>query len=172
MATREVDGMKCRICGKEFNPDVYHRVYCSRECGEAARKLRDRTRESAERLEKMSDPLPPEYTTCKNCGKRFRTGNAQYYCSNECYKEYRKKNSREEQHKAWVAAKAARRQKYGGKTLGQWIQESTACNLDYETYRALIEQGKTYEELLAQAPNRQVRIHQHKPLRGVFGNGN
>ena len=165
METGAVSNMKCRICGKEFNRDYYHRVYCSMECGEAAKKERARTRKSAEKLEKMADPIPPEYTTCKNCGKRFMTGQAQHFCSNECYKEYRKKNSREEQHKALVAAKAARAQKYGGKTLGQWIQESTACNLDYGTYRALIEQGKTYEELLALAPNRQLKVHQHTPHR-------
>ena len=33
------------------------------------------------------------------------------------------------------------------KTLDDWLREADACGLDYGTYRALIAQGKTFEQL-------------------------
>ncbi len=33
------------------------------------------------------------------------------------------------------------------KKLSEWAREAQACDLDYGTYRALIESGKTLEEI-------------------------
>lgn len=93
-------------------------------------------------------PLP----VCRNCGKEFKPrSRAQVFCCRACYGGYK------------LSRRKPVEKKYSGKTLSEWVREATACNLDYGTYRALIERGKTYEELLAQAPLRQIQVHQHTP---------
>ena len=83
-------------------------------------------------------------TTCLHCGKLFIAHDSlTLFCSRACYNEFRKRK-----------ASSPNKQLFGGKTLGQWIQEATACNLDYGTYRGLIAAGKTFEELKAQAISR------------------
>lgn len=36
-----------------------------------------------------------------------------------------------------------------GKPMDEWIREASECGLDYGTYRTLIEQGKTFEQVKA-----------------------
>ena len=47
------------------------------------------------------------------------------------------------------------------KTLNDWIREAEECNLDYGTYRGLIEQGKTFAELKSRADSRHQPAHSH-----------
>lgn len=35
------------------------------------------------------------------------------------------------------------------KPMDEWIREARECDLDYGTYRTLIEQGKTFEQVKA-----------------------
>lgn len=46
------------------------------------------------------------------------------------------------------------------KALSAWCKEADECNLDYGTYRTLVElHGKTFEELKAQAETRCLPTH-------------
>ena len=45
------------------------------------------------------------------------------------------------------------------KSLERWALEARECNLDYGTYRRLIESGKTYGELRARAKDHGLQSH-------------
>ena len=48
------------------------------------------------------------------------------------------------------------------KTLAEWLREAAECNLDYGTYRTLVEiQGKTLDELKAQHRHTSAHAHGH-----------
>ena len=48
------------------------------------------------------------------------------------------------------------------KLLAEWCREAAECNLDYGTYRTLVEiKGETFEELKAQNQNRSAPCHAH-----------
>ena len=80
-------------------------------------------------------------TTCLHCSKLFVAHDSHtLFCSRLCYDEFRHKQKRKAQVK--------------GKSLSEWQREAAECNLDYGSYRGLIEQGKTFEELKAQAISR------------------
>lgn len=152
---------KCAYCGSEFAAEKSTRQYCSRECARKANREKQRAKYLDKVAKRIEQELiePPEWElplpVCRNCGKEFKPDNSkQIYCSRKCYREYR-----------WPKKNPSTK-KFDGKTLGQWIQEAMNCNLDYGTYRGLIAAGKTYEELKAQAPQRQIRVHQHTPHRG------
>ena len=49
------------------------------------------------------------------------------------------------------------------KSLSDWCREANECNLDYGTYRALIAQGKTFDELKSLADNRGYHAHARAP---------
>lgn len=55
------------------------------------------------------------------------------------------------------------------KTLDQWAREADECNLDYGTYRGLIEQGHSFDELKAQ--NRPPRLHARRTTHHSFSTG-
>lgn len=76
IANNIIDNKKCRYCGKELTGDYEGRHYCSRECYDKARH---------------------KYIVkqCINCGNDFyvreRDINNQYFCSEQCGREYKKK---------------------------------------------------------------------------------
>lgn len=48
------------------------------------------------------------------------------------------------------------------KSLDDWCREASLCNLDYGTYRALIQAGKSFDDLHKLADRRNPQIHAHK----------
>lgn len=194
LAAREVDDMKCEVCGKNFKPKNITQRYCSAKCRCRAVKARKRERLKngtayeppvrtckicgktftanqpntlccSEKCRKkynllkaseyyykkhMAEELPPP--VCRHCGKEFKpTRAAQVFCSRECYDEYRKPKPKPP--KPLQSARASR--------LNERARQAKECNMDYGTYTAHLAMGKTYEELKAQAPTRQVTVHQH-----------
>ena len=122
----------CEICGKEFKPTNNSQKICSPKCRKehVRRYFNSYFHKYLSATEKL--PLP----VCRNCGNEFKPDNSkQIFCCRECYDEYCR------------AKKPAA--KNDGKTLGQWVREATECGLDYGTYRAYLNMGKTYEELKA-----------------------
>lgn len=90
-------------------------------------------------------------TTCLHCDKLFIAHDSlSIFCSRKCYAEYRRRK-----HKVNV--------KHQDKSLSEWVREAQECNLDYGTYRGLIELGKSFEELKAQAALRNLPAHNHAP---------
>ena len=95
---------------------------------------------------------------CLQCGDDLCSLNPRkLFCSQACRKKY-------------IAAKqTALNEKLSSptptKTREQWIQEADECNLDYGTYRALREQGKSFDELKATADARKSSIHFHGKVR-------
>lgn len=96
---------------------------------------------------------------CPICHKKFApVYNAQKFCSDECRTKATLEKSRR-----LHSQKAAKRvnEQSKPKTLADWCKEAAECNLDYGNYRALIESGKTFEELKARADSRQLPTHSH-----------
>lgn len=91
---------------------------------------------------------------CKFCGKKF-TPDAKHpyqkYCSTKCGRA----------HRDGLIAREAYRKEVEAKSLADWVREARECNLDYGTYRALRNLGKSFEELKATADNRQSPAHAH-----------
>lgn len=135
--------MKCKFCGGEMHGAKPNQKYCSRKC---------RLTASYQRL-KAKPQAPVE---CVICGRRFiPSPHSKNCCSFECRRVLNKRRAQERiarQRAAELATRAA-----GGhvKTLDDWIREAAACNLDYGTYRGLIEQGKTFDQLKAEAERKQ-----------------
>ena len=76
---------------------------------------------------------------CRFCGRSFQAkSHTRIYCSEEC---------RKKQHAAryWYVEQP----RTDGKKFAQLAREAADCNLDYGTYRALIEQGRTYSQIKA-----------------------
>ena len=170
--------LTCPNCGKEFRQNVTTQIYCSDKC-----------RSAHERAKRPKKPLEPklcaqcgqefipktstqrycskvcceEYwgrrvvvhtMTCKNCGEKFTDVYRAKYCSKKCRNEAIKK----EQAKQAMAKATGEKVK----TIADWTREARECNLDYGTYRGLIEQcGRTYEELKATADSRAAKLHAH-----------
>ena len=77
----------CRFCGKELNEGYKSKLYCSHECGV---RYRDRKRANKEKKSIKRE--------CRNCKVEFipnYKGSKTFDCSEECYKEQRKKQNRE-----------------------------------------------------------------------------
>ena len=73
---------------------------------------------------------------CRYCNKEIR-GERRSFCDDFCRNAYGLKS----------------------KTLSDWVREADECNLDYGTYRALRESGKSFDELKAQAEQRPINAH-------------
>lgn len=76
--------MKCKLCGKEFTPQHWRRLYCSEECSAQAARIND-----LRRWHKAHPHAQPEKKICVICGSEFiprREG--QVTCSNKCRKKY------------------------------------------------------------------------------------
>lgn len=96
-------------------------------------------------------------TKCLVCGKEFNIrGNRKKYCSDQCGAVADKKMALERttRRKAKELIDKALSRKI--KTLDDYIREAAACGLDYGNYRALIGQGKTFEEIKARYRRRQA----------------
>lgn len=166
----------CRICGKEFNPKP-NELYCSEECRRENRRRLSRkkplrvmcaycgkifeTKTTAKKYcsdkcreasyEQRRYEKPPIKKRCEECGREFETRlSTQRYCSQQCAKICNKPKS--------TAKSQTRRH---DKTLADWCKEAAECNLDYGTYRGLIEAGKTFDELKARADSRGISGHSH-----------
>lgn len=88
---------------------------------------------------------------CKFCGRELKPDAKhpnQKYCSEKCRNRF-------------VKGLFHLRPGYVDKSLADWVREAAECNLDYGTYRALRNAGKTFEELKATAANRQMPAHAH-----------
>ena len=77
----------CKFCGKELNEGYKSKLYCSHECGV---RYRDRKRAS-----KKKNSTKRECRTCKAEFIPNYKGTKTFDCSEECYKEQRKKQNRE-----------------------------------------------------------------------------
>ena len=101
--------------------------------------------------------------TCKWCGKEFEAQSTlAKYCSDSCRKKAAAESFKQFQARQKAKVPTDKIVARKPKTLADWCREADECNLDYGTYRALIEHGgKTFEELRAQAASRCVQIHAH-----------
>ena len=81
----------CRFCGKELNEGYKSKLYCSYECGVS---YRSRKRMMKEKMDTKRE--------CRTCKAEFipnYKGTKTFDCSEECYKEQRKKQNRERMRK-------------------------------------------------------------------------
>ena len=98
---------------------------------------------------------------CAICGKDFETRYAcRKYCSDACYRKKDRRRSREYRSPR-IKNKVEQAADKPVKTLDDWAREARECNLDYGTYRALIDAGKTLEEIKAIYGNRTLATHSH-----------
>lgn len=87
---------------------------------------------------------------CPFCGKKFEASHdGQIYCSSLCSGRQRKKLFHLRNFMSMP-----------DKSLDDWAREAAECGMDYGTYRALIEHGKTFDELKADA-DRSKAAHSH-----------
>lgn len=148
----------CVICGKEFQTRHNRQKCCSAECSLANKHRHSKdyyyNQFSAKLVSEPKPVIGEEKYFCRNCGKEFKpTPSLTLFCNRQCYDEYRRK------------PKNKPAPKTQGKPIEEWINEAKECNLDYGTYRGLIEQGKTFDQLKALAPTRNTQVHQRTPHR-------
>lgn len=170
----------CKICGKEFAPHNPHQLCCSPECSkknhrQLCHKYRATNRKQPEELKcpncgkvfsprngyqqycsaqcRIADKHPLIEKICDSCGKKFVTSSKRKrYCSSECLYNCSKPQ---------CESPPITKPKPHDRTLADWCREANECNLDYGNYRALIESGKTFEELKARADSQGVSGHSH-----------
>lgn len=147
--------MLCAFCGKEFAPKNSNQKFCSSDC--YRQSLRSVTIVT---IKKCANP---------NCGQEFITKNpAKKFCSRKCqdicYRPIQRQKQRE--YRKNTASTFSKQRDSNikrklGKTIEQWLAEAKQCNLDYGTYRALINSGKSFSDLQAIANHRQIPTHSH-----------
>lgn len=128
--------MKCLQCGQTFAPPANNpaQKFCSRACYEMYRAL----------------------PNCLQCGRKFKPASShpsQAFCSRSCYNKHRAGSNPPNSKKPTAT-----------KPLEQWTKEAAECNLDYGSYRAFINSGKTFEELKSTAHLRTLPAHSHPHL--------
>ena len=144
--------VKCVNCGREFETSRTVQKCCSALCSQKNRTINQR---EMRRLQgkKASESLAERQ--CEHCGAEYKPKTCtQCYCSKECRE----------------AAEAEQRERLTKKPkhvsqINEMARQAAECNLDYGTYRAYLNMGKTYEELKALAPIRNPQVHQHTPRR-------
>ena len=106
---------------------------------------------------------------CDSCQREFDTKFTwQHYCCEACrlkeqvrrYQDYRSARKKTLTVKKSLAAEAML--KATGqpvKSLPDYCREAAECGLDYGTYRGLLAQGKTFDELKANANNNYTAAH-------------
>ena len=136
----------CMHCGKTFLPIRKKQLYCSVKCrNEAGEKRRDVRRKIRKNV---------VIKKCAICGKEFEVhSNHKKYCSEKCAYEAIKARNRKQYYKNKI-----QREIYDEMSmelqkkkvpLEQLIKESQELGISYGKYRALLNMGKTYEELKA-----------------------
>ena len=180
---------KCSICGEDFETARSITKYCSRRCRQDAKnrctqawrkknpeKNRERRERENERRRKLKpevqSPPPflvfrgkPRTKTCSKCGEKFTTEHHNAKTCPACRQKQLEAILRHEQTKRQLVElthrKCAKAEGKPVKSLDDWAREARECNLDYGTYRALLAQGKTFDELKAQAQSRHTPAHAH-----------
>ena len=97
---------------------------------------------------------------CLYCHKEFEARPGQKFCCGrhgDLYRYRAKRHNSNYQLKSATIKQDV--EKPPKKSLAEWEREATECNLDYGNYRALLNVGKTYEELKALADGRGIRYH-------------
>ena len=137
--------IECPICGKQFQENGNRRKYCSIECSQEAKYLRDkRWRETHEKPKKAKDEKPLKraernrFMKCAYCGKEFELpegspGNRKYCCK-ECQKKAAKELT-----KSAEKAKKANKKGRPFDSLAKEIKaynEKHGTNLSYGQYQA------------------------------------
>ena len=100
---------------------------------------------------------------CQECGRMFKSEYNEKFCSRKCQEKVRNSEL------MTIAMNKATGQKV--KTLADWCREADECNLDYGTYRGLIQSGRTHEELKGLYANNVAVGHNHTPKRSKIGYG-
>lgn len=143
----------CPVCHSTFVPNPATQKYCSTACSDKASYELTKAR-------LKNTPLPL-LNTCVYCGVLF---NPKYsntrFCSKKCYDKWRRRGKKS------IPDESSEPKK----PLSDWIREAKECNLDYGTYRALINAGKSFDELKSQANSRSPRVHNrsHKIIGGAL----
>lgn len=178
--------VKCAVCGKEFTARASNIKTCSAEC----RKKYKRTA--------YYEKKPARKVKCKICGREFETKSSRKQCCSEaCSLQNSYNHCRERYYRVRKPAREAARaaasssasvsasvseRKRGKlepppapaepkKPMSEWVKEAAECNLDYGTYRAFRNMGKTYEELKATASSRQAAAHNRMGTKRVTADG-
>lgn len=90
----------CKHCGNAFTKTSKNQDYCSKECREAAHRIRRRNRQAGKLILK----------SCPVCGKLFKEDKHRHtYCSGKCRTIAKRKRERKRyhdkyQHKCWSCA--------------------------------------------------------------------
>lgn len=137
---QEIVQRKCAFRGSNFIPRVSTQKFCSTRC-------------SDKNQHGFTKPDLSE-RKCPACGKLFTPNihhhTHQRFCSRDCSIAYHKRNKRA----PCVETKE--------KSISDWELEARECNLDYGTYRALINLGKSFDELKAAASSCPIITHSHQ----------
>ena len=130
---------ECAFCGMKFFPHTNNQKFCSTQCADKS-------------YHGFTKPDLSE-RKCAACGKLFIPNihhhTHQKFCSRDCSIAYHKRNKRA----PCVETKE--------KSISDWVLEARQCNLDYGTYRALINLGKSFDELKAAASSCPIVAHSH-----------
>lgn len=149
--------MKCEYYGKNFVSCNNQRKYCSENCAKAAK--RELTRNA-----KINRQKEHEWAVCLICSRQFRRVKASnvLYCSTKCRSQAASQQTPAQDRAQAVVDKQVKRPT---KTLDDWAREAAACGLDYGNYRALVAQGKSFDEIKAQYhSNRNAHVRKKNPL--------
>ena len=150
----------CARCGAEFNA-LKGTKYCSQACRREA--TLEHKRASYERLRTtstMDERCKPIVLTCQTCGAKFTGVFNRKYCSEKCRRAGQRELENLRRRNRRRKVKVDKATKKPVKSLEDWIREADECNLDYGTYRTLVELcGMTFDEL--KADRRSPQTHSH-----------
>lgn len=140
----------CPVCHLIFEPNSATQKYCSTGCSDVAAYERVKER-------KIRVRVPRQLKTCEYCGKSFTPKcDSRRFCSKKCYGAWL---HRERELKRASTADLELKPTPPTKPLSEWNREAKECNLDYGTYRGLINAGKSFDELKALAGSRNIPAH-------------
>lgn len=144
--------MICSRCGKIIPNHCRNTKYCDLCKIIVKREAQRRYKQ----IHKKGSNLPPALIVpCQLCGKDFQPHNSQLYCD-QCRADIKTNGFTKPKTVVHHPPPAKH-----SKSLEQWVAEANACNLDYGSYRALINQGKSFDELKASACLRRLPTHSH-----------
>jgi predicted nucleic acid-binding Zn ribbon protein len=81
--------MKCKICGKEFEPRTKQGLYCSDECRKYMDKVYAATKMAKEKAKRA---LVDRTRICPICDKPFTEKHGEVYCSDICRKHAQRRH--------------------------------------------------------------------------------